>query len=475
MDLTLSTEVWLSLFAAAVNLVLSLWGAGHAALNKRDPRAALGWAMFCLLAPIVGATAYATFGVNRIRTQPERLALPHLPDEAPLPASPPPVGVQLQTFRNIGDRVTSRPVSTAHGIEILHNGDEAYPAMLRAIDGAQERVWLGTYIFDSDGPGLAFVNHLKAAMDRGVDVRVLVDGIGEFYSRPRISKVLDAAGVPVARFIPPRLLPPNFHINLRNHRKLMVVDRDLVFAGGMNIGQRHMRDEGGELNVQDIQFKLCGPITEQFAESFWEDWRFASNQAEDNPPDIACAPASGGVPCRAIVDGPDAHLDKLPLVIEGAISSAEHSIDIMTPYFLPARPLISALRSAALRGVTVRIILPEKNNLPFVHWATRHMLSELLKWDVAIYYQPAPFSHTKFLVIDGHYSLLGSANLDQRSLRLNFELGLELYSSDFGSRMLSHFNRVAEQSRLIELAELRARRLPTRLLDATAWLFSPYL
>lgn len=475
MELTLSTEVWLSLFAAAVNLVLSLWGAAHAALNKRDPRAALGWAMFCLLAPIVGAAAYATFGVNRIRTQPQRLGLPQLPREPPISSHPLPVDARLQTFRNISDRVTSRPLSSTRSVEILHNGDEAYPEMLRAIDNASERVWLGTYIFDSDGPGLAFVGHLKKAIKRGVDVRVLVDGIGEFYSRPRISQVLDEATVPVARFIPPRLLPPSLHINLRNHRKLMIVDRDVVFAGGMNIGQRHMSDENGILNVQDIQFMLRGPVTEQFAESFWADWRFACDATQESPPDYTCAMGPQSVPCRAIVDGPDAHLDKLPLVIESAISSAEHAIDIMTPYFLPARPLISALRSAALRGVTVRIVLPEKNNLPFVHWATRHMLSELLKWDVAVYYQPAPFSHTKFLVIDGHYCLLGSANLDQRSLRLNFELGLEVYCAEFGSRLLKHFDTVVHRSRLIELAQLQARRLPTRLLDATAWLFSPYL
>jgi len=147
----------------------------------------------------------------------------------------------------------------------------------------------------------------------------------------------------------------------------------------------------------------------------------------------------------------------------------------MTPYFLPHRELIGALQTAALRGVTVKIILPGKNNLNYVHWASCHMLWELLKDGVEIYYQPPPFSHSKLFVIDNQYSLIGSANIDPRSLRLNYEVGVEVYDEDFATKLSSYAQRELQSCRRITLEEVDSRPLPIKIRDGIAWLFSPYL
>ena len=146
----------------------------------------------------------------------------------------------------------------------------------------------------------------------------------------------------------------------------------------------------------------------------------------------------------------------------------------MTPYFLPPREMIGALQSAALRGVEVNIVLPAHNNLPFVHWATRNMLWELLLYGVNVYYQPPPFAHTKLFVLDDYYTLIGSANLDPRSLRLNFEVVLEIYEEELGQSMSRHVRSTIAESRKVTLSEVDGRPLPERFRDSLCWLFSPY-
>jgi len=157
------------------------------------------------------------------------------------------------------------------------------------------------------------------------------------------------------------------------------------------------------------------------------------------------------------------------------ISSARQSIRIMTPYFLPPRGILTVLQAATLRGVSVEIILPEKNDIPFVHWATRNMLWELLSYDVRIYYQPPPFAHTKLILLDDRYIQIGSANIDSRSLRLNFELNVEMYDPMMAGTLLDYFQDIKSRCRPVTMQEVDARSIPERLRDSFAWLFSSYL
>ena len=184
---------------------------------------------------------------------------------------------------------------------------------------------------------------------------------------------------------------------------------------------------------------------------------------------------SGDVIARAITDGPDADFEKARWTLLAALAEAQTSVQILTPYFLPDSALVTALNLAALRGVRVDIILPAKNNLPFVHWASRAMWWQVLERGCHIWLTPPPFDHSKLMIVDGHWVLFGSANWDARSLRLNFELNVECYGRDFAQEMEKVIAKKLHAAREVTLAEVDGRSLPVKLRDATARLFSPFL
>ncbi|MCG6891953.1 MAG: cardiolipin synthase [Gammaproteobacteria bacterium] len=478
-------NAWLLLIA---HFALAIVSAGHALLYKRDPRSALGWIAVSLAYPILGPLLYYLFGINRLRTRAhqlkgsprKRLKLryerPEAKDGVDLEDIPPELDADpvLSALARSSAAVTHRSLSCGNLIQPFFEGETAYAAMLQSIDRARHSVCLATYIFDTDNTGRAFVESLAAAQARGVEVRVLLDGIGEFYSFPRAGTLLKRRGVKVARFVPPRVFPPAIHINLRNHRKLLVVDGGIGFTGGMNIGDRHLsHSSSASMTTADIHFQVEGPILEQMQAVFNEDWFFVAGGA--GLPSPASPGATGTAICRAITDGPNEDLGKLAMIMTGAVALARERVAIMTPYFLPPPELINALQAAALRGVDVSIVLPGKSNQPLAHWAARNMLWELLQYGVRIYYQPAPFAHSKLLLIDDSYAHIGSANIDPRSLRLNFELVLEVFQQEFVAELGDHYQRIKSISREESLEGVDGRPLPVRIRDATAWLFSPYL
>jgi cardiolipin synthase len=462
-------------------VLLALWAgvavfaAGHALLNKTDPRAAWGWIAVCWLFPFAGPALYFFFGINRVQRYAQELghsartpATGELPPDATdgIPAS-------LQEVARVGRVLTDRPLLAGNTVLPLQDGEQVYPRMLEAIGAAKQCVCLATYIFDTDGSGRAFVDALAAARARGVEVRVLLDGIGECYSWPRASGLLRRRGVPVARFNPPHLLPPSLHINLRNHRKLLWVDGEVAFTGGLNIGDRHLVKLQKSGRVADSHFELRGPVLAQLAEAFAEDWLHASGERWQ-PPAVAAA-ADGDAACRVVTDGPHESVDALSHLLQAAISAARREVSIMTPYFLPPPGIASELINAALRGVRVEVFLPAHNNLPFVQWASRHALPPLLERGVRVYEQPAPFRHDKLFLVDGAYSQVGSANLDVRSLRLNFELNIEIHDRVVAAHLTRRFDAAREVSQPVTQDSLNQRGLSARLRDAVCWLFSPYL
>jgi len=471
---------WLGLLLLAA---LALGAAGHALLRKSDSRSALGWVAVCLTFPLAGPILYLLFGVNRVRRSASRMrkevdalsesrtqATPSYPSAA---VNPTVLHHAFQRLERVGRNILGAELVGGNCVEPLFNGDEAYPAMLRAMDDARHSIYLATYILDTDTLGLRFIDALTRAVQRGVDVRVLIDGVGEKYSWPRASRLLKKKDVPTRLFIPPHLFPPNLHLNMRNHRKILVVDGRLGFTGGMNISQKHVLGARPAWPVTDLHFIVRGPVANLLQDTFVDDWLFATK--ERLAPPVLFTEPTGDCLCRSVVDGPNFDEDYLKTLLTGIISASTSSIKIMTPYFLPPRTLLSALQSARYRGVAVEILLPGRNNLPFVHWATRHIRDGLLRAGIKVSYQPAPFCHTKLMLVDGCYVHLGSANLDSRSLRLNFELTLEVLDQHLAIQLTRHFDSIMAKSRPVTRQELRGRSLPVRLRDAFFWLFSPYL
>jgi cardiolipin synthase len=256
----------------------------------------------------------------------------------------------------------------------------------------------------------------------------------------------------------------------------MVVDGCKAFTGGMNIGGRHLV-EGSETSspVVDIHFMVEGPVVADLQRVFIGDWHFVTGEILRDHCLFPRLIPVGPVLIRAVSDGPEKEFHRLHLIIMGALACARQTVRIMTPYFIPDRPLISALVSTALRGVEVTLVLPAKNNLPYVHWATRAYLWELLQAGIRIWYQPPPFVHTKLLLVDGVWSLIGSANFDPRSLRLNFELDLEVYDPDFTELLERDFKKKVTVSKKVDHSYIKRWSLLERLRDGAAKLFSPYL
>jgi len=249
------------------------------------------------------------------------------------------------------------------------------------------------------------------------------------------------------------------------------VDGKVGFLGGMNIGGREV-GKPGERRMADLHFKVRGPVLAQLGEAFGVDWLFATREALKVPK----APAScGSCVCRVITEGPDEDNDKLLFVMLGAVSMAREQLLIMTPYFIPPPELSSALQSAALRGVDVTLVLPERSNLRYVDWACRRWLWPLVQRGVRVFLQPPPFAHTKLLVMDGSYAQIGSANLDPRSLRLNFEIAMEVYDRAICEQLSRYVIEARDRSRKLTEPMLNAVNMWARARDSLFWLLSPYL
>jgi cardiolipin synthase len=371
--------------------------------------------------------------------------------------------------------VTRQPLLAGNRVTPLVNGDHAYPAMLQAIDEAARSITLTTYIFDHDSTGQYFLEALQRAVSRDVEVRVLIDYVGAHYSWRPIARWLRRAGIPSVQFLP-TLIPWRFqYSNLRSHRKILVVDGRIGFTGGINIHAGNCLEQRPRHPVQDLHFRLTGPVVGQLQSVFVDDWAFCTGELLQGQPWFASSEPDGPVLARGIPDGPDDDFETLRLTFLGAIACARSSVLVVTPYFLPDASLIAALNVAALRGVQVDIVLPTENDLTLVKWASTALLWQVLERGCRVWHSPPPFDHTKLLLVDELWTLLGSANWDPRSLRLNFEFNVECYDRELATSLTALVRAKIQGSRPVSLADMDGRSLPIRLRDGVARLCSPYL
>jgi cardiolipin synthase len=357
-------------------------------------------------------------------------------------------------------------------VEILDGGKRAFPAMLSKIAAAKRSISISTYIFEYDSLGRRIVEELAAAKSRGVAVRVLIDAVG---SRRRRSGAAAMAKreIPVAVFLPPRVPGEILSINLRNHRKVILVDDGIAFTGGMNISEDYEAVPASRRPIRDVHFAVQGPIVSDLQRTFAADWLFATGERID--PAIAPPPFDSGITARVVADGPDEDFERSRWLMLGAIAMARRTIRIVTPYFLPDMPLINALNIAALRGVSVEILIPERLDHRVVKWASNALLWQVLEKGCRVWFTPPPFDHSKLFTVDGVWTFFGSSNWDARSLRLNFELNVETIGVELAQAVDSLIDERRSSGREVTLQEMDARPLPVRVRDGLARLFTPYL
>jgi cardiolipin synthase len=389
----------------------------------------------------------------------------------------PPIGPDredhLAPLEIAGRRITQRRVESGNAIAILVNGDAAYPQMLAAIDAATTSVALSSYIFRADLAGEPFIRSLIQAKARGVEVRVLIDGYGAGYLWSAAYLQLRRAAVPVARFLHSAMPWRMPFLNLRSHRKILIVDGRLAFTGGLNIGAENLIKSHPRYPVLDTHFRVQGPVVGQLCEAFAELWSFTTGEVLSGMKWCPLLDPVGDSVARAVTAGPDQDLEKIEFLVLSAITCAQTSIQVMTPYFLPDDRIVTALALAAIRGVTVDIVIPESSNHQTVDWATRAHIEPLLTAGCRVWTHSLPFDHSKLLTVDGTWCFVGSANWDMRSFRLNFEINLEIYHSEIVAKV-SDIIQASQKSRLTN-ADLERRSLPVRLRDSAARLMLPYL
>ncbi len=445
----------------------------HVLSHKRDPGSAVAWIGLAWLSPVVGSVLYALLGINRVKRRARNLRGPA--------AAPAPVDAQPETSRAdhlralefAAFRISGRRVATGNSIAMLHNGDAAYPDMIAAIDSATASVGLSSYIFRADTAGNDFIAALIRAQRRGVAVRVLIDGFGGGYFRSPAYRALRHAGVPAARFLHSALPWRMPFLNLRTHRKLLTVDGRRAYAGGLNIGAENLIRERPRRPVLDTHFRFDGPVVGQITGAFAEQWQFATGESLHGPAWFPVLVATGTSLARTVTSGPDEDLEKIEHLILEAIGCARSSVKVMTPYFLPDDRIITALALAAMRGVEVDIVVPERTNHPTVDWAMRGHVEPILSAGCRIWTHPAPFDHTKLLAVDGLWCLVGSANWDTRSFTLNFEVNLEVYCADTVRSVTAVI--AAKQGTPLTNRGLASRSAFVRLRDSAARLWLPYL
>jgi cardiolipin synthase len=468
---TLDDNVTALVGAAAAVAHVAIAGAVtiHVLLYKRSVGAAVSWIGIAWLSPFMGGLLYAIMGINRVKRRAQRLKRQRLPLAVSVPEA---IGRDALTpLEYAVGRLTGLPSAPGNKVEMLRSGDQAYPRMLEEIGRARTSVGLCSYIFRADSAGEKFHEALIEAQKRGVQVRVLIDGIGSGYFWSGTYDRLRKAGVPVARFLHSYFPWQTPFLNLRNHRKLLVVDGRVAFTGGLNIGAENVEAANPSHRVRDTHFRIEGPVVEQLTDAFADDWLFTTGE---HLPDADWFPPLepvGTVSARIVPSGPDEDMEQIEFATLHAISCARESIRVVTPYFLPGEPLTMALGLAAMRGIRVDILLPENSNHAILDWARRVPLRPLIEAGCRVWMMPAPFDHSKLMTIDDSWSFIGSANWDTRSFRLNFELNVELHDAAFARKIVES----ATPQQRLTLADIDGDPLPIRLRNSAARLLQPYL
>jgi cardiolipin synthase A/B len=459
---------------------LGIAAALHALFKKGDPRSALIWVCVCLFIPFFGAIIYLIFGVNRVKLLSQKwrsYGLYRFQFNRP-PHADFDINVLTpvqQALTQVGDKLFNSKITSGCEITPLFDGTHAYPLMLEAIDNAKERIYLSTYIFGTTGISTKFITALGAAAKRGVDVKVLIDGVGSIYTWPSAKKKLQTLGVDAQLFLPVWFNITDLrYLNLRSHAKVLVVDGSIGFTGGMNIHQNNYALNNQEPPIHDLHFKVIGPIVSDLQDAFLRNWYFNTKQTPHEQLYYDDR-SKGDMGVRAVSTGPYQEYPIAQYLLVAAINSAQTHIRIMTPYFIIGSSLSAALIEAALRSVNVELILPESNNLSFVKGATEALLPLLLKFGVKVYYRRGHFAHSKIFIVDELYVFLGSSNMDTRSFYLNFEFNLEVYSKALSMALIEYFNAIKQFSREITCDWLQKQNFVIKLRNSICKLFSPYL
>lgn len=443
-----------------------------------QPVAALSWVLALIALPYIGVIAWWVLGRTHVERQSRKrrdAAKQFCETCVSTDESIPALNARLRDvvpFAVSGARWTQGvfPPAVVGQVSVLCDGGAAFKAMEAEIAAAEAEIRALFYVWQADATGRRLANQLAQKARSGIIVRILVDAVG---GRPFLAAhaaELRAAGAEVASFGPLGFLQAPI-LNFRNHHKLLVVDGRVAFVGGMNIGDEYATD------WHDLAFLLNGPVVQNLDEVFREDWFVTTGKNVAAMPRVACESGDArlGGTATVIASGPERDENRVHDAFFLAIVHAWQRVWIVTPYFIPSAAIMAALRSAAQRGVDVRIIVPRSNDVPLVGWASRSFFPEVMKAGAHVFeYQPR-FSHAKAIVIDDDLTIIGSPNTDVRSFKLNFELACVIDSESLNNEVANVLLADLAQSIELRLEAFENRPIKDRLADSAAHLLSPLL
>ncbi|MFM8287037.1 MAG: cardiolipin synthase [Planctomycetaceae bacterium] len=449
---------------------------------RRNSSATLAWMMAIVMLPYLGAVLFLVFGVNRVERrvalrQASRARLGQLvPPPSLRVVLPSEVESPLEArLLRLTQRLTGYAATSGNSVEIIDDTNRTLGLIEQALGNARHTIHLEYYIWQPDRTGNRLRELLVARARAGVRVRCLYDGLGSLWLGRQFLRSLREAGVEVAAALPGSSLRDRWSINLRNHRKIIVVDDRIAFTGGMNIGDEYHGRNPRLGYWRDTHLRIEGPAVSQLRQIFSEDWFFATGAVlPDQAPHRADEPL-GDVIAQTIPGGPDGVADVFHAVFFAAINDAREQITLATSYFIPTAPLETALETAALRGVRVRLLLPGLLDHQWMVTAQRAWYRNLLKAGVEIWEYQRGMLHAKTLTIDGAWSCVGSTNFDSRSLLLNFEAGLALLGPRPARDLLAQFELDLRHARRVDLAEFERRGWLAQLAEQSLRLLAPIL
>ncbi|MEZ6053705.1 MAG: cardiolipin synthase [Planctomycetaceae bacterium] len=467
--------LWASIILIAH--VLGVYSSFDALMATRTSQGAIAWIVSLNTFPLLAVPAYWVFGRDRFqgyviaRAELDELSQREADNLRALVQPYVREVKQAGSGGLAGQRLAEMPYLGENSVELLIDGDETFESILAGIDRAEQYILIQYYIVRDDELGRAVKDHLIAKAAEGVAIYFLYDEIGT-RGLDEYWKELKDAGVNVSAFQSTRGLTNRFQLNFRNHRKIVVVDGKTGWVGGLNVGDEYMGRDPKFPNWRDTHMTLTGPAVLELQLSFFEDWRWATDEVLSvswNP----VAAEEGDATVLILPTGPADRLETCSLMYQQAIHSATERIWIASPYFVPDSAVISALHLAALRGVDVRIIIPEISDNFLVYYSAYAFVGDLLESDIKIYrYQPG-FMHQKVFLVDDLLAAVGTANFDNRSFRLNFEVTALVSDEQFVSDVETMFETDFENSELMSVESVETKPLWFNAISRLSYLTAP--
>lgn len=456
--------------------------------RKNKPVTAVAWCLAIIFLPILGAALFLTFGTERIVNKGRKKmfaneALQNNLREIEADSSPnsrtaeTELPEQLERIVQVCRHFSLFDAVGNNNVEILVDAKATYRRMEEAIEAAEQHINLEYYIFRPDATGARFSDLLIAKAKQGVKVNFLYDAMGSMSLgwSPGFLNPMRDAGIAVREFLPLRTFFKPWNMNLRNHRKVLVVDNKIGFTGSLNIGADFLNTAYPKKNWRETHILIQGPAVTQLQWIFCEDWYFATEEELGMKEYFPQAESEGQETVQVVASGPDAREEAIHKAFITAVSQANETVYLTSPYFIPDEPFNIALQLAALRGVDVRVLVPFKSDHSFVNFAGRSYYDELLQHDVKIYEYRGGYLHAKMLTVDGQFTVIGSTNVDVRSFSYNFEVNVQVYGEAFARKANAVFFSDLKESMQLDPEAFANRPAHVRFGENTCRLFSPLL